>query len=143
MVVKYDASMETFYIMFSHCFLFNFRHAEGLIGQGRVDFPCLDPSCNLTFGYGILQVSNLHHLNTVIFFKEMTRGSYIFITCQQVLRPSVLSHVLRRKQTEEIQAANIPHLVCCPFCDFATIMEDPNDKIFRCLDPECMKESCR
>ncbi|CAG0898458.1 unnamed protein product [Darwinula stevensoni] len=92
------------------------KYAEEVIGQGRVDFLCLDPSCNATFSYSILQ---------------------------QILRPSALSRVLRRKQAEEIQAANIQNLECCAFCDFATIMEDPKEKIFRCLNPECMKESCR
>lgn len=43
---------------------------------------------------------------------------------------------------EEVKAAGIEDLELCPFCDFATIPA-PTDKIFRCLNPECMKESCR
>lgn len=47
----------------------------------------------------------------------------------------------QRKQLEEIKAAGIEDLVTCPFCDFATIPA-PGDKIFRCMNEECMKESC-
>lgn len=43
---------------------------------------------------------------------------------------------------EEVKAAGIEDLEMCPFCDFATIPAEA-DKIFRCLNPECMKESCR
>lgn len=33
----------------------------------------------------------------------------------------------------------------CPFCDFVTIMETPKEenKVLKCLDPSCGKESCR
>lgn len=48
----------------------------------------------------------------------------------------------RKKQLEEVKAAGIEDLEMCPFCDFATIPEAAN-KIFTCLNPECMKESCR
>lgn len=39
--------------------------------------------------------------------------------------------------------AEIKHLETCPFCEFATIMPNQNDKIFRCFNPECFKDSCR
>lgn len=48
----------------------------------------------------------------------------------------------QKKQLEEVKAAGIEDLEFCPFCDFATIPA-PGDKIFRCLNNECMKESCR
>lgn len=48
----------------------------------------------------------------------------------------------QKKQLAEIKAAGIEELEVCPFCDFATIPV-PGDKIFRCLNAECMKESCR
>ncbi len=47
-------------------------------------------------------------------------------------------------QEEEIRRADIPDLVSCPFCSFATIIPDDDpDKVFRCMNPECLKESCR
>lgn len=63
-------------------------------------------------------------------------------TFQGVLNPSVLSKMLQRKQLEEVKAAGIEDLESCPFCDFASILPR-EDKVFRCLNPECMRESCR
>jgi hypothetical protein len=31
----------------------------------------------------------------------------------------------------------------CPFCSFAVIMPDANDRVLNCLNPNCMKPSCR
>jgi hypothetical protein len=50
--------------------------------------------------------------------------------------------MLRRKQLEEVKAAGIEDLETCPFCDFASILPD-EDKVFCCLNPDCMRESCR
>ncbi|CAG2064970.1 unnamed protein product, partial [Timema podura] len=50
--------------------------------------------------------------------------------------------MLQRKQMEEVKAAGIEDLESCPFCDFATILPN-DDKVFRCLNLDCMKESCR
>lgn len=61
---------------------------------------------------------------------------------QAVLKPSVFSMMLRRKQLEEVKAAGIEDLEMCPFCDFASIPPH-EDKVFRCLNPDCMRESCR
>jgi hypothetical protein len=61
---------------------------------------------------------------------------------QAVLKPSVFSTMLRRKQLEEVKAAGIEDLETCPFCDFASI-PPIEDKVFHCLNPDCMRESCR
>ncbi len=39
--------------------------------------------------------------------------------------------------------AEIDGLECCPYCPYAVIVDNPDDKIFHCLNPECMKETCR
>jgi TRIAD3 protein (E3 ubiquitin-protein ligase RNF216) len=87
-----------------------------VIGQGKTDFKCLDGACSEHFSLS---------------------------TLQHVLSVNIFSIVLRKMQEEEIQKADIPDLVSCPFCSFATIMPDQNDKVFKCLNPECLKESCR
>lgn len=46
------------------------------------------------------------------------------------------------KQIEEVKAAGMEDLEVCPFCDFATIPAAA-DKLFTCLNSECMIESCR
>lgn len=40
-------------------------------------------------------------------------------------------------------AAGVENLVSCPFCCFMIIMPDPDNKVLECLNPECLKESCR
>lgn len=92
------------------------RSTEELIGQAKLQFPCLSADCKSEF-----------HLRTL----------------QEVLSSKMFSTLLRKIQEEEIKKADIPDLVCCPFCTFATIMPDENDKVFKCENPECMKESCR
>ncbi|XP_049833243.1 LOW QUALITY PROTEIN: uncharacterized protein LOC126276571 [Schistocerca gregaria] len=90
------------------------KYAETQIGDGKTIFTCLS-NCDAEFSLKMLQ---------------------------GVLRPSVFSKMLQRKQIEEVKSAAIPGLEVCPFCDFASIPPE-EDKIFRCLNPECMKESCR
>ncbi|KAF2886030.1 hypothetical protein ILUMI_20143, partial [Ignelater luminosus] len=88
--------------------------AEVAFGDGKLDFVCLN---NYT-----------SHFNLQ--------------TLQAVLNPKMFSKVALKKQVEEVKAAGIEDLETCPFCDFVTIPAR-EDKLFRCLNPECMKESCR
>ncbi|CAL4112790.1 unnamed protein product, partial [Meganyctiphanes norvegica] len=92
------------------------RFTEEEIGQGRVKFRCLDGECKAEFSLSILK---------------------------KLMKPSVFSNILQRRQVEEITAAGLDDLVSCPFCNFATIMPNKDDKVFKCLNPECMKDSCR
>ncbi|KAK7077921.1 hypothetical protein SK128_020266, partial [Halocaridina rubra] len=92
------------------------RYAEEEIGQGRINFRCLEGDCKAEFSLG---------------------------TLKRVMKPSVFSNILARKQLEEIAAAAIEDLEACPFCNFQTIMPNKEDKVFKCLNPECMKDSCR
>ncbi len=78
----------------------------------------------------------------------------------ELLLPKDLKRLNRRIQEENIRQGNmnrldldlidwnfllaeIDGLECCPYCPYAVIVDNPNDKIFRCLNPECMKETCR
>ncbi|XP_046990842.1 uncharacterized protein LOC124595957 [Schistocerca americana] len=90
------------------------KYAENQIGDGKTVFTCLS-NCTAEFSLKMLQ---------------------------RVLKPSVFSKMLQRKQMEEIKSAAICGLEVCPFCDFASIPPE-EDKVFCCLNPECMKESCR
>ncbi|KAK8406659.1 hypothetical protein O3P69_007319 [Scylla paramamosain] len=92
------------------------RFVEEEIGQGRTSFRCLEGEC---------------------------KDEFSLTTLQKVMKPSIFSKILERKQLEEIAAADIEDLVACPFCNFQTIMPNPEDKVFKCLNPECMKDSCR
>ncbi len=92
------------------------RSSEELIGQTKIKFPCLGGECKTEFS---------------------------MVTLQQVLSSKMFSNLLRKIQEEEIRQADIPDLVTCPFCSFATIMPDESDKVLKCLNSECLKESCR
>ena len=61
---------------------------------------------------------------------------------QRVLKPTTFSILLKKRQADEVVEAGLEGLVSCPFCHFASIPPE-GDKIFKCLNPECTKESCR
>lgn len=64
------------------------------------------------------------------------------IVFQSALNPKLFSKIAQKRQVAEVKAAGIEDLESCPFCDFAAIPAK-TDKIFRCLNPDCMKETCR
>ncbi|XP_059149778.1 E3 ubiquitin-protein ligase RNF216-like [Physella acuta] len=64
-------------------------------------------------------------------------------TLQTVLPSNLFSKIVRRIQEEEVLHAKLPDLVVCPFCPYATIMPDHDDKVLKCLNPDCLRESCR
>ncbi|PSN43918.1 hypothetical protein C0J52_03662 [Blattella germanica] len=90
------------------------KSAEIAISEGRCHFLCLT-NCLAEFSLRVIQ---------------------------GLLKPTVFSKMILRRQMEEVQAAGIADLETCPFCDFATIPA-ANDKVFMCLNPECMRDSCR
>lgn len=91
------------------------RSSEIAVGEGKVNFPCLSGNCNAEFSLRVLQT---------------------------VLEPKVFSKMAQKKALAEVKAALLDELESCPFCDFANIPA-PEDKLFRCFNPDCMKESCR
>ncbi|XP_021369677.1 uncharacterized protein LOC110460829 [Mizuhopecten yessoensis] len=92
------------------------RSSEVAIGDGQCVFPCFTDNCEYQFPLSVLQ---------------------------EVMSQNMFSILLRRKQEEEVKQADIPDLISCPFCSFATIISNPDDKVFKCLNPECLRESCR
>jgi len=70
-------------------------------------------------------------------------STFSLTVLKKYLSPNVFSRLLQKQQLEEVQSAGLEDLVQCPSCNFATIMPDPLDKVVRCRNPECRKESCR
>lgn len=89
------------------------KSVEISYGEGKLDFPCLT-DCG---------------------------SDYNIQSLQKILPPNLFSKVAQKKALEEIKAAGIKDLEYCPFCEFATIPAE-DSKIFKCLNPDCMKESC-
>ena len=66
-------------------------------------------------------------------------------TLQLALDAHMFSKWLKKIQLAEVEKADIEGLERCPFCEFATIMDTTpeENKVLRCLNPECGKDSCR
>ena len=101
------------------------------LSTGQCLFSCLDPNCKCEYS------------TTVI---------------GQLLAPTVFSRLLNIIQQEELRRANITNIEQCKFCTFGTskcsfvcpsnllwflVIDDPNVRLFRCLNPDCLKETCR
>lgn len=96
------------------------RAAEDVIGKGRLEFKCLasniTPACQAVFALRVME---------------------------KVLLPAVYSGYLVRLQQDELKRSGIDDLAMCPFCDFAIIMPNKQDRVLKCLNPSCMRASCR
>uniref|UniRef100_A0A0C9QJK2 Rnf216_1 protein n=3 Tax=Fopius arisanus TaxID=64838 RepID=A0A0C9QJK2_9HYME len=68
-------------------------------------------------------------------------AEFSLATLQEILKPTKFSILVKKRQAAEVAAAGLEGLVSCPFCHFASIPPE-GDKVFKCLNSECMKESC-
>ncbi|XP_066260335.1 uncharacterized protein [Euwallacea similis] len=91
------------------------RSTEVAFSESKTNYPCLSAECQAEFSLQVLQ---------------------------NVLAPKLFSKLAQKKALAEVKAAGVDDLETCPFCEFANI-PPPEDKLFRCLNPDCMKESCR
>lgn len=62
---------------------------------------------------------------------------------ESVLDKNVFEKLEKKITLSEIDKASLPNLESCPFCDYKVIIDNPYEKLFNCLDPDCMKVSCR
>ncbi|KAH8925780.1 hypothetical protein BT69DRAFT_1216116, partial [Atractiella rhizophila] len=62
---------------------------------------------------------------------------------ERVLPEKELKLLQRIRQKIELNAANIQGLEECPFCPFAMVIDNPEEKVFQCQKEDCMKISCR
>ncbi|KAF9154151.1 hypothetical protein BG015_001727 [Linnemannia schmuckeri] len=78
--------------------------------------------------------------------KCMTAGcTAVFPDSEAVLFLSkpVFEGLMRARQQSELKMAGLDSLVECPFCSYAAIVENDEDKEFRCQGPKCRRVSCR
>jgi len=94
---------------------------------------CISRGTSVAIGDGKTIIECLGHCSEEIGWQEL----------QKALAPNVLSKLLQRRQAEEVGAAGLESLVTCPFCPYQTIMENMDDKILACRNPDCGRESCR
>ncbi|KAI1314771.1 hypothetical protein EDD11_001740 [Mortierella claussenii] len=69
----------------------------------------------------------------------------VFADCEaaKFLSKPVFQGLLRARQQSELKMAGLDSLVECPFCTYAAVVENDEDKEFRCEAPKCRKVSCR
>ncbi|XP_074648198.1 uncharacterized protein LOC141903784 isoform X2 [Tubulanus polymorphus] len=92
------------------------RYAEeSVYGQGKAKLLCMTDGCDATFPTSQINAA---------------------------LPESVRARYEDRVRDEAINLAKIDDLVSCPHCDFKAVL-DPQDKVFRCLNEECLQETCR
>ncbi|ESK93036.1 ring finger [Moniliophthora roreri MCA 2997] len=93
-------------------------YAEGLLGSHNVNIVCMDQSgCKLPF-----PVSEL----------------------RRFLPEKLMELYERIKQRKEIEMAGIEGLEECPFCEYKCVIENKEEKLFRCGNEEnCGAISCR
>lgn len=49
----------------------------------------------------------------------------------------------RLKQAKELEQAAIDGLESCPSCPYAAVMDNPEEKLFKCMNEECRQLTCR
>ncbi|KAL4266826.1 RING-type domain-containing protein [Pleurotus pulmonarius] len=92
-------------------------YAENLLGSHNPSIVCMDQSgCKLPFPESELR---------------------------RFLDDKLLQLYERVKQRKEIEMAGLEGLEECPFCEYKVVIENPQEKLFRCEREECGAVSCR
>jgi len=95
---------------------------------------CVSRGASVAIGDGKTVIECLGQCSAEISWQEL----------QRALAPNVLSKLLQKQQAQEVTSAvGMDGLVTCPFCPYLTIMENENDKVLACKNPDCGRESCR
>ncbi|RNA12146.1 E3 ubiquitin ligase, partial [Brachionus plicatilis] len=92
------------------------KYAETNIGEMKYEFPCFGIECDSKFSQKTLEM---------------------------VLEKNIFEKLCKKLCTKAVQEANLENLESCPFCEYVAIVESSEEKIFYCMNPECMKDSCR
>ncbi len=62
---------------------------------------------------------------------------------RRFLAPTLLALYDRVRQRKEIEAAGLENLEECPFCEYRVVIDNPEEKLFRCENAECGAVTCR
>jgi TRIAD3 protein (E3 ubiquitin-protein ligase RNF216) len=49
----------------------------------------------------------------------------------------------RLKQAKELEDAEIDGFETCPNCPWGAVIDNPNERLFRCMNDDCKQVSCR
>ena len=62
---------------------------------------------------------------------------------RRFLTPKLLELYERVKQRKEIEAAGLEGLEECPFCEYKVVIENEQERLFRCENEACAAVTCR
>lgn len=92
-------------------------YASNLLGEHNFKIVCMDQSgCKLPFPESELK---------------------------RFLTPKLLSLYEKIKQAKEIEMAGLDGLEECPHCEFKVVIDNPEERLFRCQNEECGAVTCR
>nr|XP_019012339.1 uncharacterized protein I206_03186 [Kwoniella pini CBS 10737]OCF51120.1 hypothetical protein I206_03186 [Kwoniella pini CBS 10737] len=92
-------------------------HAETKLGEQSVSILCMDQSgCTSPFSES-----------------ELSR----------LLPSKSLQLYHRLKQAKDLEQAEIEGLESCPSCPYAAVIDNPHEKLFRCMNEDCGQVTCR
>lgn len=70
-------------------------------------------------------------------------GTFSAPEIHRFLPQSTLEALAKIKEDREIEQAELAGLTKCPFCPFAVVIENPDERLLRCQREECMAVTCR
>ena len=88
---------------------------EATFGQGKATLSCMTDGCD---------------------------GNFPLSQLKKALPTNILEKYEDRVKDEALLLAQMDDFVQCPSCDFGAILP-PEDKVFKCQNPSCAKETCR
>jgi len=94
---------------------------------------CVETSTKVAMGEGRTRVACLGQCDEEISWQQLSRA----------LQPNVLSKLIQKRQAAEVAEAGLEGVVACPYCPYLTIMDNMEDKVLVCRNPDCGRESCR
>ena len=92
-------------------------YSSNLLGSHNPNIICMDQSgCKLPFPYSELR---------------------------RFLTPKLLDLYDRVKQAKDIAMAGLENLEECPYCEFKVVIDNPQERLFRCQNRDCEAVTCR
>ena len=98
------------------------------------------PSCMTTYAETLL---GSHDANIVCMDQSGCKLAFTESELKRFLTPKLLSLYERVKQRKEIEAAGLEGLEECPHCEYKVVIENDQEKLFRCQNEDCMAVTCR
>lgn len=97
-------------------------------------------SCITTYASTLL---GSHDPNIVCMDQSGCKLPFSVSELRRFLTPGLMELYDRVKQRKEVEMAGLEGLEECPFCEYKVVIENEEEKLFRCERRECGAVSCR